>query len=105
MRIAAVAAAFCFLAAACSDDKKNDDPPDPTNPVSEEIDAAAGGSISLEDGSFTVEIPAGALAADTTITIRQLPDDEVPAWVPERMSPVIELLPDGLTFTTPASLS
>ncbi len=105
MRFSAVAVvALCLVAVACSDDKKND-PPDPYAAVSEEIDSAQGGSISLEDGSFTVDIPAGALASDTTISIRQLRDDEIPAWVPDRMAPVVELLPDGLVFTTPVSLA
>jgi hypothetical protein len=65
------------------------------------ISAAAGGVVALGNGS-TLEIPAGALAADTQITITQASADL------RRVTGVlaaVELKPDGLKLSKPAKLT
>ncbi len=57
-----------------------------------------GGTI--EYGPLTLIIPAGALAAPTTLTIRQ--ETESP-W--GAVGPAFELAPDGLTFAVPPTLA
>ena len=68
----------------------------PTNTTSVAITAAAGGTVAL--GSATLTIPAGALAADTTITVASeapaagLPDASTLAGL------TYDFGPDGTTF-------
>ena len=69
------------------------------------IAAAAGGTATSPDGRLTLEIPPGALDADTTITIRPLSLAALPpgplgeGWT----GPAYELGPDGLDLATPAT--
>jgi hypothetical protein len=71
---------------------------------SQKVIGAAGGSISALDESITIDIPAGALESDTTISIEeaavsQLPESlraEATAWAIE---------PAGLAFATPATVT
>lgn len=67
------------------------------------IDAEAGGIATSTDGLFFLYVPPGALAADTEITIRILPLAERPAEAADAVSGVYEVLPEGLTFATPAT--
>lgn len=73
--------------------------PDLSGPrvASKRIRAATGGSVELD--GFRVDIPAGALPQDTTITIR-LPVDPV---LGKRV--VAEFEPHGIQFNTPVTLS
>jgi hypothetical protein len=67
------------------------------------IGAAAGGTVSA--GGATLSIPAGALAADTTITVQAAPPSD---GLPDKASIVglvYDLGPNGTTFTKPALLT
>jgi len=68
-----------------------------TRTASKYILAAEGGFVELN--GFRVDIPAGALPADTTITIK-LPTDAV---LGKRV--MAEFEPHGIQFSTPATLS
>ncbi|HKW14199.1 MAG TPA: hypothetical protein VJS69_06930 [Candidatus Krumholzibacteria bacterium] len=61
---------------------------------------AAGGVVMSEDSVLTLNIPAGALAADTLITIQPITNT---AWGGAGKG--YRLTPDGLHFSTPVSLS
>ncbi|MEM7415659.1 MAG: hypothetical protein AAF389_09210 [Gemmatimonadota bacterium] len=72
------------------------------------VTAAGGGTVTSVDGLFTLEIPAGALAEDTEISMTPLLASQMPeAW--EEFDParttVYEMQPDGLQFSTPAVAS
>jgi hypothetical protein len=68
-----------------------------TRTASKYITAADGGFVELN--GFRVDIPAGALPADTTVTIT-LPSD---ALLAKRV--MAEFEPHGIQFSTPATLS
>jgi hypothetical protein len=61
-------------------------------PTTETI-GAAGGSIASSDGALTMNIPAGALASDTDITIQPVTNT---AW--GGIGTGYQFTPDGLTF-------
>ncbi len=72
----------------------------------ESITADEGGSVTSADGALTLEIPPGALAEDTDISIREVDPDDLPdafADVGEGMG--YELEPEGLTFSEPVTVS
>jgi len=74
--------------------------------ITERIDADDGGSITSSDGMLTLEIPAGALAEDTRITIQEVDAGDMPdgfADLGEGMG--YELTPEGLTFAEPVTVS
>jgi hypothetical protein len=91
------AAALAGFFVACSGGGSNQ--PNP-HPGSATIQAAKGGTVTLQGGP-TVEIPAGALAADTVITVQQssatAPDGAVTA--------VYEFGPPGTTFSKPVTVT
>jgi len=58
-----------------------------------------GGSLASSDGLFTVEIPAGALGADTEIGVQPITNT---AW--GALGTSYRLTPNGLTFVMPVSL-
>lgn len=60
----------------------------------------AGGTVKTPDGRLSVKIPAGALSADTTISIQPITNTSHGA-----RGLAYELLPDGQTFSTPAELT
>ena len=68
--------------------------------------AAQGDSIGTSDGKITLEIPAGALTEDTTVSIRVLSEDEWTDAIKELhpVGPVYSLEPDGLTFQKPVTV-
>ena len=74
---------------------------DTTEPVGVEVEvtAADGGTVATEGGEASVEIPAGALAEDTTITI------QVEAASGEAKSSIFDFGPDGTQFSAPVTLS
>jgi hypothetical protein len=72
--------------------------PDGT-PTSETI-GAGGGSVASSDGLFALDIPAGALASDTEITIQPITNT---AWGGRGAG--YRLTPDGLTFAQPVTLT
>lgn len=78
--------------------------PPPTS-VTQTISAASGGIIS-GPGGVTLEIPPGALASDTAITIALDANGAPP--VPDALTPLapmVALLPHGTTFGVPVRLS
>jgi hypothetical protein len=60
---------------------------------------AAGGALTSSDSKLTVNIPAGALAANTVIGIQQITNN-----APGAAGVGYRLTPDGQTFSTPVSL-
>ncbi|WP_437736045.1 DUF5050 domain-containing protein [Sorangium sp. So ce1335] len=60
---------------------------------------AQGGTFTAEDG-FTIEVPAGAVSAETEITIERV--DEAPEGA---VGPMYVLGPEGLTFARPITLT
>lgn len=62
----------------------------------------SGGSIATTDGRLTLEVPAGALDADTEISIRKLAKADLgPDAADADILDVWELSPDGLQFLQP----
>jgi hypothetical protein len=68
-----------------------------TRSASKRIIASQGGFVEIQ--GFRVDIPAGALPSDTTVTI-QLPTDNV---LGKRL--IAEFLPHGVQFNTPVTLT
>lgn len=68
-------------------------------PVSAMI-GPAGGTVKTADNRLSVKIPAGALSADTTITLQPITNTSHGA-----RGLAYELLPDGQTFSTPVELA
>ncbi|MEM9072500.1 MAG: hypothetical protein AAGE52_28595 [Myxococcota bacterium] len=85
----------------------NFDLPRPPVPSVTQTVGASGGTIRTEEDALVMEIPEGALAADTEITIRELPRSEWDAELrgANPVGEVWEFQPDGLTFSTPAVVS
>ncbi|HEY69377.1 MAG TPA: hypothetical protein G4O08_02210, partial [Anaerolineae bacterium] len=74
--------------------------------ATERISADDGGSVTSTDGALTLEIPPGALAENTRISIREVDPDDLPdefAEVGEGMG--YELEPEGLVFIEPVTVS
>ncbi len=72
--------------------------------VARAVIGAAGGSITSADGLFTLDIPPGALASDTAITIHKLQPDEFPQeLVDAGADAAYGLGPNGLQFAVPAT--
>ena len=74
--------------------------------VEKPILAAQGGNIGTSNGKIALEIPPGALAEDTTVSIRVLSEDE---WTDDikdldPVGPVYSLEPDGLIFQEPVTV-
>jgi hypothetical protein len=70
------------------------------------VSAATGGEVASSDGSVVVAIPAGALAADTDITVEVLdPADYPPELVGMPvLGDVYSLGPDGIEFGSPVRI-
>ena len=66
------------------------------------ITAAAGGAVSF--GQMKADVPAGALAADTTLTARTLDVSTLPTPTAV-IGAVYDLGPDGTTFSKPVTLT
>lgn len=73
--------------------------PDEGETITQTITAAEGGTIATPSGSVQLQVPGGALAADTEITL------EVKAAAAGTASSVYEFGPDGLQFQAPAQLA
>ena len=72
----------------------------PTGAVASATIGSAGGSLASHDGALTLTVPAGAVSAGTEITIQPITNH---AW--GGIGTAYRLLPDGLTFSQPVSLS
>jgi len=64
------------------------------------VKAVQGGQVRSPSGQAALSIPAGALAADTKITVAELP-----AMEGSGLGPVYDLQPDGLKFLKPAAFT
>src|SRR5688572_15869629 len=76
----------------------SDDSPAPT--TSAEVIGAGGGELTGSDGIVTINVPAGAVDANTTVSI-QLTDEVAPNGIGK----IYTLTPEGTQFTEPVSLS
>jgi len=66
----------------------------------------AGGQVVAADGNLTLAIPAGALPADTEITVRELAPSELgPEFQGADVAAAYEFGPDGLMFQQPATVT
>lgn len=74
-------------------------PGTPNGAATNAIIGAAGGTLSSSDGALSIDVPAGALASDTDITIQPITNT---AW--GGIGGGYRLTPDGLTFAQPVDL-
>ena len=99
------------FAVSCSDKKKNKPEKDDgkllfEEEVTKEISAEEGGTITNSDESVTIEIPAGALESDTTITMRVYDAKDYPGTEDKTViSKVVEFEPSGTVFKKPVFIS
>jgi hypothetical protein len=89
-----------------------DDDCDTDGSAAEEIPASAGGTVEAPDGSLTLDIPAGALAQDTTISVTELVPGESAVDLAIGPNPgdgqavsVFDLEPDGQEFDPPVTVT
>jgi hypothetical protein len=73
---------------------------DPQGTVTTQLIDAAGGSLTSADGRVTLDIPAGALAAATTVSIQPITNT-----TPNGLTLNYRLEPEGTIFAVPASLT
>ncbi|MCB9537301.1 MAG: hypothetical protein H6704_13695 [Myxococcales bacterium] len=66
--------------------------------VEQAVTAAEGGTVEAGDGTAALDIPAGALPADTTITVAVEPAGQ------DTQTPIYDFGPDGLQFEMPVTL-
>ena len=99
-----------FALASCSSRKKGD-PQDNDKPLFEEevikeIPAEEGGTVANSDESVSIEIPAGALDENTTITMRIYDAKDYPGTEDKTViSKVVEFEPSGTVFKKPVMIS
>ena len=99
-----------FALASCSSRKKGD-PQDNDKPLFEEevikeIPAEEGGTVANSDESVSIEIPAGALDENTTITMRIYDAKDYPGTEDKTViSKVVEFEPTGTVFKKPVMIS
>jgi hypothetical protein len=74
--------------------------PAATGPTSSSVVGASGGTVATADGALTVVIPAGALAANVTVTVTPTSSPGAGA-----LGTVYELGPSGTQFSSPVTLS
>lgn len=75
--------------------------------TAEAVGAATGGTVASNDGELMVEIPAGALAENTAISITRLDPEDWPESFADGtvVGDVYDLQPSGLTFAEPVTIS
>ena len=95
-----------FSVAACSSKKKKEELPDYEEQVSKEIKAEEGGTVESSDGKTSVEIPAGALDSDTTITMTVYDAKGYTGTEGQKVvSKVVEFEPSGTVFKKPVIIT
>jgi hypothetical protein len=72
------------------------------NHLAAQVVGAAGGTVTTSDG-VSVEIPAGALAGDVTITIDEVSDAPTPSGATS-LGKTIQLGPEGQAFASPVTV-
>ncbi len=82
------------------------DEPDATldSPVSQAVTAATGGTVAVASGAASINIPAGGLAADTTITVTPMARSEQPDAA-NLGSNAFDFGPDGTAFLEPVTIT
>ena len=91
-----------LFAVSCSKKKSHDY----VEKVSKEISAEEGGTVESSDGKTSVEIPAGALDSDTTITMTIYNATDFPSGEGENIvSMVVEFEPSGTIFKKPVFIT
>jgi hypothetical protein len=85
-----------LLAAGCGGGHQ----PAATGPTASAVVGASGGTVATADGALTVAIPAGALAADVTVTVTPTSSPGGGA-----VGTVYEIGPTGTQFSAPVTLS
>ena len=94
-----------FAVAACSK-KKKDELPAYEEQVSKEIKAEEGGKVESSDGKTSVEIPAGALDEDTTITMTIYNAKGYAGTEGKKvLTKVVECEPNGTKFKKPVIIT
>ena len=94
-----------FAVAACSKKKKNE-LPDYEEQVSKEIKAEEGGKVESSDGKTSVDIPAGALDEDTTITMTIYNAEGYEGTEGKKViSKVVNFEPNGTIFKKPVIIT
>ena len=74
--------------------------------VSKQISAEEGGKVESSDGKTSIEIPGGALDADTTITMTIRDSSYLPGKEDEKViSNIVELGPSGTIFKKPVVIT
>lgn len=86
-----------------------DSPPTPAptpapNSTSTTITAAAGGTLTSQDGKATLTFPPGAVPQDTVVTITPVDPKSLPASL-QGADLAFDLKPDGLQFTQPVQVT
>ena len=93
-----------FALASCSSRKK--EKPLFEEEITKEISAEEGGKIESSDGNTSIEIPAGALDENTTITMRIYDAKDYPGTEDKTViSRVVEFEPSGTVFKKPVTIS
>lgn len=90
-----------FAVASCSGKKKKEEIPGYEEQVSKEIKAEEGGTVESKDGKTSVEIPAGALDEDTTITMTIYDAEGYESEGEKIFSKVVNFEPNGTIFKKP----
>ena len=86
--------------------KKKEDVPGYEEQVSKEIKAEEGGKVESSDGKTTIDIPAGALDTDTTITMTIYNAEGYAGTDGKKLiSKVVEFEPSGTVFKKPVMIS
>ena len=94
-----------FAFASCGG-KKKEDVPGYEEQVSKEIKAEEGGKVESSDGKTSIDIPAGALDADTTITMTIYDAAGYAGTDGKKLiSKVVEFEPSGTVFKKPVMIS
>ena len=95
-----------FAFASCSAKKKKEEKSLVEEEVTKEVSAEEGGTVTNEDESVSIEIPAGALDSNTTITMRIYDAKDYPGTEDKTViSKVVEFEPTGTIFKKPVMIS
>ena len=90
----------------CNGKKKKEEIPGFEEQVSKEISAEEGGTVESSDGKTSIEIPAGALDSDTTITMTVYDASGYASSDSEKViSKVVEFEPSGTIFKKPVLIT
>ncbi|MBR6421898.1 DUF1566 domain-containing protein [bacterium] len=97
--------ALVFAVAACSK-KKSKEKPEFEEQVSQEVSAEEGGKVESKDGKTSIDIPAGALDSDTTITMTIYDASGYAGTDGKKViSKVVEFGPNGTIFKKPVLIT